>query len=227
MRCTGKIVLVTGAQQGIGRAMALAAEGADVAINWLDDEAKAEGVAAEVRAAGRRALLVRADLGKIAAAKEMVATVERDLGPIDVLVNNAGVFPRVSFLDMEEGDWDFVLDINLTKTSRQRSRPIRRAGWIVEAINDIHEMTRASASISPNCGNNLAEEKLAGEEWTAGRFSISDIHLFRLFWRYVDTVRPDLAAFPSLTAHYHRMLARPAVKKTLEVEGAIGFVLPP
>jgi glutathione S-transferase len=40
-------------------------------------------------------------------------------------------------------------------------------------------------------------------------------------------VHPDLAAFPSLTAHYHRMLARPAVKKTLEVEGAIGFVLPP
>jgi glutathione S-transferase len=73
----------------------------------------------------------------------------------------------------------------------------------------------------------LAEEKLAGQEWTAGRFSIADIHLFRLFWRYVDTVRPDLAAFPSLTAHYHRMLARPAVKKTLEVEGAIGFVLPP
>jgi NAD(P)-dependent dehydrogenase (short-subunit alcohol dehydrogenase family) len=115
MRCAGKIVLVTGAQQGIGRAVAVAfaAEGADVSINWLDDEAKAQAVADEVRATGRRTLLVKADLGNIAAAKEMVAVVERDFGPIDVLVNNAGVFPRVSFLDMEEGDWDFVLDINL------------------------------------------------------------------------------------------------------------------
>jgi NAD(P)-dependent dehydrogenase (short-subunit alcohol dehydrogenase family) len=139
MRCAGKIVLVTGAQQGIGRAMAVAfaAEGADVAINWLDDEVKAQGVADEVRAAGRRALLMQADLGKIAVAKEMVAIVERDLGPIDVLVNNAGVFPRVSFLDMEEGDWDFVLDINLkgmcfcTQAAAKAMVAAGRAGSII------------------------------------------------------------------------------------------------
>jgi len=65
MELSGKIVLVTGAQQGIGRAVALrcAGAGADVAVNWLDDEAAAKRVADEIRAAGRRALAVRADLG--------------------------------------------------------------------------------------------------------------------------------------------------------------------
>lgn len=111
----GKVVLVTGAQQGIGRAMAteFAAAGADVAINWLDDEAAAQAVAAAVRARGRRAVLVRADIGDGAQIRGMIAEAERDLGPIDILINNAGVFPRVAFLELSEADWDFVLGINL------------------------------------------------------------------------------------------------------------------
>jgi len=115
MSCAGKVVLVTGAQQGIGRAMALefAAAGADVGVNWLDDEAAATRVAEGVRAAGRRALLVQADVGRLDAVTAMVAAVEEGLGPLDILVNNAGVFPRVPFLDMAERDWDYVLDVNL------------------------------------------------------------------------------------------------------------------
>ena len=115
MQCAGKVVLVTGAQQGIGRAMAIefAAEGADVAVNWLDDEAAAMAVADAVRAAGRRALPVRADLGRLDEVRAMAAAVADGLGPIDVLINNAGVFPRVPFLDMTEADWDYVLAVNL------------------------------------------------------------------------------------------------------------------
>jgi len=115
MSCAGKVVLVTGAQQGIGRAMALefAAAGADVAVNWLDDEGAAKRVAEGVEAAGRRALLVHADVAGRDAVAAMVASVERGLGPVDILVNNAGIFPRVSFLDMTERDWDTVLDVNL------------------------------------------------------------------------------------------------------------------
>jgi NAD(P)-dependent dehydrogenase (short-subunit alcohol dehydrogenase family) len=115
MQCAGKIVLVTGAQQGIGRAMALefAGAGADVAVNWVDDEAAAAEVADQVRGRGRRAMLVRADVAQIEQTQAMTAAVERELGPIDILINNAGVFPRVSFLEMTESDWDYVLDVNL------------------------------------------------------------------------------------------------------------------
>jgi NAD(P)-dependent dehydrogenase (short-subunit alcohol dehydrogenase family) len=118
MDLSGKVVLVTGAQQGIGRAIALrcAAAGADVAVNWLDDEGAANDIASEIRADGRRALTVRGDVGRLAEVETMVAAVETQLGPIDVLVNNAGVFPRVPFLELRESDWDFVLDVNLKGT---------------------------------------------------------------------------------------------------------------
>jgi NAD(P)-dependent dehydrogenase (short-subunit alcohol dehydrogenase family) len=111
----GKVVLVTGAQQGIGRATALAfAEaGADVAINWLDDQDAAARIAAQVQVGGRRAFPVSADLGDLGQVRAMVAAIERELGPVDILINNAGVFPRVPFLDMTEGDWDYVLGVNL------------------------------------------------------------------------------------------------------------------
>src|SRR5437762_4191709 len=115
MDLSGKIVLVTGAQQGIGRAIALrcGAASADGAVNGLDDENAANEVAEEIRAGQRRAVTVRADMGRLADVEAMVAAVEKGLGPIDVLVNNAGVFPRVPFLEMSEGDWDYVLDVNL------------------------------------------------------------------------------------------------------------------
>ncbi|HVC53861.1 MAG TPA: glucose 1-dehydrogenase [Stellaceae bacterium] len=115
MQGTGKVVLVTGAQQGIGAAIAaaFAAAGADVAVNWLDDEAAAERVADTVRAYGRRAVTIRADLGRIDAARGLVAAAEAGLGPLDVLVNNAGIFPRVDFLAMEESDWDAVAAVDL------------------------------------------------------------------------------------------------------------------
>jgi NAD(P)-dependent dehydrogenase (short-subunit alcohol dehydrogenase family) len=115
MDCAGKVVLVTGAQQGIGRAMAVefAAAGADVAINWLDNPDGARRVAEEVRGHSRRAFPVKADMARVDEVRAMVAAVEQQLGLIDVLVNNAGVFPRVAFLDMTESDWDGVLAVNL------------------------------------------------------------------------------------------------------------------
>jgi NAD(P)-dependent dehydrogenase (short-subunit alcohol dehydrogenase family) len=109
----GKAALVTGAQQGIGAAIAiaLAREGADVAINYLDDDMAAEAVASGVRAAGGRAQLLRGDVRTAAA--ELVDGTVAAFGKIDILVNNAGVFPRVAMLDMTEKDWDFVHSINL------------------------------------------------------------------------------------------------------------------
>src|ERR1700687_1244749 len=115
MRLAGKVALVTGAQQGIGRAIAvaLARDGADVGVNYLDDPSAAERVADEVRGLGRRAIAVQADVSQAAGVHAMVRTLVDALGPPEVLVNNAGVFPRASFLDLDEREWDQGLDINL------------------------------------------------------------------------------------------------------------------
>jgi NAD(P)-dependent dehydrogenase (short-subunit alcohol dehydrogenase family) len=115
MKLRGKVALVTGAQQGIGAAiaLALAGEGADVAITWLDDQKAAEAVAKGVRDQGRRALLTKSDVSRLSEIEAMVARTVSELGAPDILVNNAGVYPRVPLLQMRESDWDTVLDINL------------------------------------------------------------------------------------------------------------------
>jgi 3-oxoacyl-[acyl-carrier protein] reductase len=115
MRLSGKVALVTGAQQGIGRAIAiaLARDGADVGVNYLDDQNAAEEVAAEVRRSGRRACLARGDVARASDVAATLDAVTRELGAPAILVNNAGVFPRVDFLRMTEADWDHVLDVNL------------------------------------------------------------------------------------------------------------------
>ncbi len=115
MQLVGRVALVTGAQQGIGRAIAvaLARDGADVGVNYLDDRAAAERVADEVRGIGRRACLVQGDVSRTGDAESMVAAVACELGAPAILVNNAGVFPRVDFLAMTEAEWDHVLDVNL------------------------------------------------------------------------------------------------------------------
>jgi NAD(P)-dependent dehydrogenase (short-subunit alcohol dehydrogenase family) len=115
MRLSGKTALVTGAQQGIGRAIAvaLARDGADVGINFLDDRKAAEVVAGEVRALGRRTVLVPGDVSRRPEVEAMVATIVKELGVPDVVINNAGVFPRVAFLEMQDSDWDLVLNVNL------------------------------------------------------------------------------------------------------------------
>ncbi len=115
MDLAGKRALVTGAQQGIGRAavIALAKAGADVAINWLDDKAAADSVADEIRKLGRKAALVQGSVDSSSDVNRIVAEAHAGLGAIDVLVNNAGVFPRSPFLELTEAEWDQVLGINL------------------------------------------------------------------------------------------------------------------
>jgi NAD(P)-dependent dehydrogenase (short-subunit alcohol dehydrogenase family) len=112
---SGKAALVTGAQQGIGKAiaLALAREGAAVAINYLDDEAMAADVAASVRALGSRAELLRGDVASSGTPARLADATVAAFGRIDVMVNNAGVFPRVALLEMTEENWDFVHSINL------------------------------------------------------------------------------------------------------------------
>ena len=115
MKLEGRVALITGAQQGIGAAIAvaLAEEGADVALTWLDNLSAAEEVADRIRAGGRRCHVIRTDVARLADIDMMVSDAAHVLGAADILVNNAGVYPRVKLLEMRESDWDYVLDINL------------------------------------------------------------------------------------------------------------------
>jgi NAD(P)-dependent dehydrogenase (short-subunit alcohol dehydrogenase family) len=115
VKLAGQIALVTGGSRSIGRAIALglAREGASVAVNYVAHAEEAQAAAREIEALGRRAVAVRADTSQRAEVHAMVKEVTRYLGPIDILVNNAGVQKRVFFLDLDESDWDWMLDVNL------------------------------------------------------------------------------------------------------------------
>ena len=122
MRLESMTVAITGAQQGIGAAIArrVAREGANVVVNWLDDEGAAQAVADDVAAAGGRAILVSGSVTEPDAVRRIVeAGLElggsRGLGGF---VNNAGIFPRVPFLELTDADWDAVHEVNLKGTFR-------------------------------------------------------------------------------------------------------------
>jgi meso-butanediol dehydrogenase/(S,S)-butanediol dehydrogenase/diacetyl reductase len=110
----GKIALITGAGRGIGRAIALrlAREGCDVALSDLNEQTAGE-TAAEVRAMGRRAIAIGADVTKDDQVQAMVDRTRRELGEIDILVNNAGMQVIVPMLEMNEQQWDSLFDVNL------------------------------------------------------------------------------------------------------------------
>jgi 3-oxoacyl-[acyl-carrier protein] reductase len=111
----GKIALVTGASRGIGRAIAvgLAGCGADVAVNYKTNEKEARVTQQQVTSQGRRSIIIQADVSRSSEVKNMIAAVERDLGPVDILVNNAGIARFQSVEATTEADWDEVLTANL------------------------------------------------------------------------------------------------------------------
>jgi NAD(P)-dependent dehydrogenase (short-subunit alcohol dehydrogenase family) len=114
---TGRVVVLTGGAGGLGRAMAagLAAAGARVAVADLD-RAGGEAVAAKVRDAGGEAVAVEVDVTDEGSVGRMVEAVTRDLGPIDALVNGAGITRRGPAATFARADWDRILAVNLTGT---------------------------------------------------------------------------------------------------------------
>jgi glucose 1-dehydrogenase/3-oxoacyl-[acyl-carrier protein] reductase len=109
-------VLVTGAGQGIGRAIALAfaAAGADVAVNDIPANlANAEEVAQAIREQGRKAVALAGDVSQRDEVDALVANAANELGPLDVLVNNAGVESIIPFLELDDAEWERVTSINL------------------------------------------------------------------------------------------------------------------
>jgi 3-oxoacyl-[acyl-carrier protein] reductase len=112
---SGKVALVTGGDRGIGRAIseALAEAGADVAVNYRVEVRAAEETVNAIRKRGRRSLSVQTDVGVGREVVRMVQTVEKELGPVSILVNNAGITRPQPLEEIGEEDWEEVLRVNL------------------------------------------------------------------------------------------------------------------
>ncbi len=113
---TGKVALVTGGGRGIGRAISLglARAGCEVAINYRERREQADNTAREVGELGRRTAVVQADVSRAAEARELARAVEAELGPIEILVNNAGAIRIQKPEEITEDDWNEMLSVNLT-----------------------------------------------------------------------------------------------------------------
>jgi glucose 1-dehydrogenase len=146
MKLQGRVALVTGSDQGIGQAIALklAEEGADLAINYRRNREGGEDTGNQIRAMGRRCVVIQADVGKIEEARRLVEETATGLGPIDILVNNAGIEKRASFLDITEEDYRSVIEVDLTapffltQFVVKRMVEAKRPGKIIN-ISSVHE----------------------------------------------------------------------------------------
>ncbi len=152
MKLKGKCALITGASRGIGRGIAevFGDEGADVAVNYVTNRTSAEEVAGGIRAKGRRAMTVKADVAARADVEAMIEQVWNELGPIDILVNNAGIETIVPFLQLTDEQWTRLVDVNL------------RGAWLCSQILCRRVVAdRRSASIV-NIGSIQAAKVLPG-----------------------------------------------------------------
>jgi len=115
MELEGKVAIVTGGSLGIGSAiaLALAKEGADVALNYRKHDAEANAIVEQIEAMGRRGMSIKADVAKTEDAENMVKTVLKELGSLDILVCNAGINKDSVIWKMTEEQWDTVMDVNL------------------------------------------------------------------------------------------------------------------
>jgi glucose 1-dehydrogenase/3-oxoacyl-[acyl-carrier protein] reductase len=148
----GKIALVTGAARGIGRGIAevFADAGADVAINDIDGGSAAQEAAESVRARGRRAVVVTADVARREQVEPMFEQVWSTLGPIDILVNNAGIETIVPFLDLTDEQWTRLVDTNL------------RGAWLCSQVYCRRAVAEGRGGSIVNIGSIQAAKALPG-----------------------------------------------------------------
>jgi 3-oxoacyl-[acyl-carrier protein] reductase len=149
-----RVALVTGGSRGIGRAIAvsLAEAGASIAVNYRDKAAEARNVAETIRGAGGRAMAIGADVSQATEVAAMMAAVERDLGPVDVLINNAGIGLVRTVDDLTEDDFDRTIAVNLKSVflCTQAVVPGMRARKWGRIVNISSGAARGAGGVGPH-----------------------------------------------------------------------------
>ena len=208
----GRRALVTGGGRGIGKgiALALAGAGCDVAVNYVSREGDAQATADAVRALGRRAVAVQADVAASAGIPRLLTAVEREIGPIDLLVNNAGRLRVESLEQMSEASWNDMIAVNLSSVflMTQAVLPGMRARKWGRIIN----ITSVAAQLGSTMGVHYAAAK-------AGVIALTKSYA-RLLARDGVTVN---AIAPALIAT-EMVVANPNVKPDMIPVGRFGEV---
>jgi 3-oxoacyl-[acyl-carrier protein] reductase len=193
---SGKVALVTGSSRGIGRAIAiaLARDGADVAINYRSRAADARDAESEIAGLGRRVVAVQADVAASADVERLVDQVRTELGPVDILVNNAGIARVQSIEEVTERDWDELLAVNLKSCFlvTQAVLPAMRARRWGRVIN----LSSVAAHVGGVVGAHYAASK-------AGMLGLTHFYASRLAKEgiTVNAISPALVETEMVTAN--------------------------
>jgi len=192
----GRVALVTGANAGIGLgiAVALAAAGADIAAVG---RSPAEETGERVRAAGRRFVVIQADLGSAQRSQEIVQEATAKLGAVDILVNNAGIIRRSEALDFSEADWDAVLNVNLKTVfflaqAAARGMLVRGRGKIINIASMLSFQGGIRvASYTASKSGVLGITRLLANEWAAKGINVNAIAPGYIVTRNTAALRDD------------------------------------
>lgn len=222
----GKVAMVTGAAQGIGKAVALllARNGADIIVADINLE-KAEETAKEIQALGRRALAVKVDVGNLDDVIRVVQTVLEQFSQIDILVNNAGINRDKLILRMTEEDWDVVLKINLKGTFNCTKAVVRhmskqKSGKIVNIASVVGEMGNAGQA-------NYAASKAGVIGFTktiAREFAQRGININAIAPGYIETPMTDVLA-EKVKEELRRLIPMERLGKPEDVAEAVLFLV--
>ena len=182
MRLKGKKVLITGAAQGIGKAIALmmAKEGADIAISDINLELATQ-TADELKSTGVEVIAIEGNVADMESAEAMVSKTVEGLGGIDILVNNAGITRDTLILRMKEDDWDAVINVNLKGTFNCTKAAVKRmskqrSGKIVNIASIVGLMGNAGqANYSASKAGVIGLTKTTAREFAARGITINAV----------------------------------------------------
>jgi NAD(P)-dependent dehydrogenase (short-subunit alcohol dehydrogenase family) len=227
---TGKIVLVTGASRGIGRACALACagSGADMIVGVRKPE-DGKRFVAEIEALGRRALAVQMDLADLDSVRKAVAEAHKHFGRIDVLVNNVGIGPENLAEEVTEEDFDYTVNINLkgtffTTQAVARLMIAQKSGRIINISSQAGSVTLRGESIycMTKAGINHLTRCLAAE-WARHGIAVNSIAP-TFIW--TDGTKPSLDE-PEFRAHVLSHIPLGRIGEPIDVAGTVVFLASP